>query len=165
MKIRETARLVLIDPQNRLLLMKVNDPATFSLNQSSVKSPLWVTLSGEIQSGEDVIATAKRELFEETGITDAEIGPAIWYGEQDLIWKGELTRLKETFVVVKTSDSQIVDIYRTPEEQLAMLEVKWWHIDELEKTSETILPPNLAKFIYPILTQNYPTQLINITLE
>lgn len=69
---RTAARVVLVDAQQRVLLLSGTDP--------QVDSRWWITPGGGVETGEDVAAAALRELAEETGYRlgpDDLVGP-IW---------------------------------------------------------------------------------------
>src|SRR5262245_37312361 len=66
---RPTARVLLLGPRQRLLLLLAQD--TVGGHQ------WWVTPGGGLQPGESFEQAARRELQEETGIR-AEIGPWVW---------------------------------------------------------------------------------------
>jgi 8-oxo-dGTP pyrophosphatase MutT (NUDIX family) len=166
MTIRETSRVLLFDNYDRLLLMKVDvGPEIRDPGKPWLTSPFWVTLGGRIEEGEDVLSAAHREISEETGLCDVAIGPAVWYGEQSLETGGETRLLRETFVVART-DKHILSSDRwTTEERKAIVAMRWWPIDELESTTETILPPMLIKLIRPISERKYGESIVTIDLS
>jgi len=115
-EIRDTARLIVLDPEDRLLLMRLGPPAGGG-------TELWVTLGGRIEAGETVLQAAQRELAEETGITDAEVGPVVWYGEQVLDVAGRHRHLRESFVLVRCPGAAINDAGWTDDEREVIVEM------------------------------------------
>ena len=64
---KQSARLLIIDPAQRLLLFLYDD---------GHRPAFWSTVGGRVEEGESYAATAARELHEETGF-EAAIGPVI----------------------------------------------------------------------------------------
>ena len=57
---RPSARLILLDPQDRLFLFKVHDPAVFD-PADPFHDPFWVMIGGMVDPGEDFAEAAVRE--------------------------------------------------------------------------------------------------------
>jgi ADP-ribose pyrophosphatase YjhB (NUDIX family) len=117
---------------------------------------LWVTLGGRIEPGESVLAAAERELREETGTIDARVGPVVWCGEQVLLIDGQLTRLKESFVLARSATSSVTETGWTAEERRVIAEMRWWSLEDLATTSSTIKPPGLNNLLRELLESPTP---------
>ncbi|HEX9559452.1 MAG TPA: NUDIX domain-containing protein, partial [Reyranella sp.] len=57
---RPSARLILLDPRDRLFLFNVHDPAVFDPAQP-FHDPFWVMIGGLVDPGEDFARAAVRE--------------------------------------------------------------------------------------------------------
>ena len=69
---RHAARVVLLDRElHHVFMIHASDPADRS------KRDWWETPGGGIHHGEESATTALRELYEEAGIVDAEVGPCV----------------------------------------------------------------------------------------
>ena len=146
MEKRDTARLLVMDPYERLLLMRLR-PAPHSTGQG-----LWVTLGGRIEPGEGVLEAAERELAEETGIVAARLGPVVWYGEQVLDIDGRPWHLRESLVLARCATPAVTDAGWTPEEHQAIAEMRWWSLAELDAASPSaVKPPRLAAHLRDLL--------------
>ena len=88
--------------------MHAQDPSTTRLD-GKYNGDFWFLIGGEKEKGESVAQTALREIFEETGLKENEIelGPVVWKGEFDLILSGKKRKMKQQFIVVKTSKKSV----------------------------------------------------------
>lgn len=121
-------------------------------------------MGGRVEDGEDVLTAALREAREETGRDDIRIGPAVWYGEQILAIAGQPTLFKETFVVAHAARSEVTDARWSAAERAIIREVRWWSLDEIAETADTILPSVLAELLPPILAGAYPDPPLTVEL-
>ena len=69
--LRRVARVVLLDPQDRILLLHGHEP-------DDPADDWWFTPGGGLEGDETREQAALRELAEETGITEVELGPVLW---------------------------------------------------------------------------------------
>jgi 8-oxo-dGTP pyrophosphatase MutT (NUDIX family) len=161
MRERQTARVLLLDPDGRILLMKgrlPHDPAAPSV---------WFTVGGGAEPGESVFETAAREIGEETGLTDARIGPVVWYAEALLYdRKRRPVHFKETFVVARTAGGALSQSGWQPLEREFVEELRWWTLGELTLTEEQVYPEGLAELLPDVLAGRYAAEPLLIrTLE
>ena len=143
MRERLTARVLLFDPGDRILLMKGRLPG----NPSG--PAFWFTIGGEREAGESVEAAAAREIVEETGLTDAELGPVVWTSEALIAFgeAGETIHFKESFVVARTMGGALSrDGWNSGEREL-IDDLRWWTLEELVRSEETVYPVGLAELL------------------
>ena len=147
MQTRDTARLLVVDPRERLLLMRLH-PAHKTPQVWGCGSP-----SGAGSSpGESVLQATGRELAEETGINDARLGPVVWYGKQVLHIDGQPRHLRESFVLARPATTALTDTGWTPQERQVIAEMRWWSPAELAAADPaTVKPPRLAAHIRHLL--------------
>lgn len=148
-------RVLLISPQGRLLLFKSR-----CTQPSGGERPCWTTPGGACEEGETLEIAARRELAEETGITDVRLGPIVWYGE-DGQRSGEWKIVfKEHFLVAHASSEDVKVEGWTEHERSQTLGWHWWSTDELRVSGELIYPLNLAERLEPILRGVYPDGIV-----
>ena len=77
--VRPTARAVVIDPEGRVLLFRVLDPR-------GGDRIYWITPGGGVQGAETFEEAVRREIWEETGFKDFELGPCVWERTRTSPW-------------------------------------------------------------------------------
>lgn len=156
MHIRKTARILLFDSENRLLLIRMHDPNVGGADGAVLAEPYWVTIGGEIEPGEDVATAAKRELMEETGLIGFRLGPPVWTTEHILCIHGKARLLQETFLPAWTDTTTLHRSAWTELERQIIHDMKWWTLDELRATRETIFPASLPQHIPALMAGDIP---------
>src|SRR5580704_12370259 len=91
---RHAARVVLLDPDGRVLLMRYDDGPPNGRH--------WSTPGGGLEPGEDYASAAARELVEETGWTDIEVGAEVHRRDLVMGYAGETVRQHERFFLART---------------------------------------------------------------
>ena len=87
MKERPSARLILLDPQDRLFLFNVHDPKVFD-PANPFFDPFWVMIGGMVDPGEEFAAAAVREAGEETKLPVIGEPVWVWTRERRMSWRG-----------------------------------------------------------------------------
>jgi len=139
MRERVTARLLLFDRENRILLMKGRLP-------SDPAAPgAWFTVGGGVEPGETLRQAAAREAFEETGFTDVEIGEVLFAGEQiHHDRKGRPVLVKETFLLARCAGGEVSRAGWQALEREFVDDARWWTLDALAACAEPVFPADLA---------------------
>ena len=154
-KIRQSARLVVLDNAHRVLLFQSEDAIGLDPTQPHL-TLYWATPGGGLELGETFEQAAQRELWEETGIREVHIGPWIWTRERELILHGEKRRSYERYFLchVLTTDVNLTNL--TEEERHVYRDHRWWSLEEMRCSLDTFIPATFAHLLGPILTGNIP---------
>jgi 8-oxo-dGTP pyrophosphatase MutT (NUDIX family) len=151
--VRPTARIILFDPEGRVLLFKyqtnrVHDP---SLPAGAVQPEIfWSTPGGGLMPDESFADAAKRELWEETGITDAAFGPVVFERDKLVHIDGVGILGQERYFLAHTTVTEISLNNQEALERADYRDHRWWTLVELDATDEVIFPEGIAARIRAI---------------
>ncbi|MGH7024358.1 MAG: NUDIX domain-containing protein [Caulobacteraceae bacterium] len=145
-RVRPTARVLLLDAADRILLMKGRLP-------SSPDAPgAWFTIGGGIEPGESLYQAAAREAAEETGFSDVVLGEIAWCGEVPLLDRKQRPVLfQDTFILARCAGGEACrDGWQALEREFVD-DIRWWALEDLAATSEPVWPADLARRLGEIL--------------
>jgi 8-oxo-dGTP diphosphatase len=140
----------MLDPSDRVLLFQFQLPAGMI---SEGPARFWATPGGAIEADEDARVAVEREVREETGIADFEVGPELWVGEQSLTLNGVPTFCRERFFLVRAATSSISSAGWTELEKEVMQSHRWWSVQDLLTSEETIYPLNFGRLVEQFLRE------------
>ncbi|HWA60513.1 MAG TPA: NUDIX domain-containing protein [Caulobacteraceae bacterium] len=157
MRQRVAARVLLLDEGGRILLLKGRLP-------SDPTAPgAWYTVGGGVEGDETIFEAAAREIVEETGLTDAELGPVVAYGEGiHYDRKRRPLAVKETYVLARTRGGELSREGWQALENEFVDDMRWWTLDELRACQEDVYPLDLAEILAELLGGRIPETPIPI---
>ena len=156
---RPAARVVLLDGEGRIFLVNAEDPL------DPYKPAWWEIPGGGIDLGEDSAVAATRELVEETGIEDVEMGPVIWTQHVQFTFGGYFFDSHEKIHVAWCDGGEYRPRHLEALEAAAFRGARWWTLDELLASTEPVLPALLRQHLAPIVAGDLPEVPIDISTE
>ncbi len=138
--VRRAARVILLDPAHRVLLMRYDQPPPNGRH--------WATPGGGADDGEDYPAAALRELAEETGWTDIVLLGEVLRRSFDMDYAGRMVHQDERLYLARTDEPgrEIGDVAAMHKAD-GIAAWRWWTLTELDSTDEQVWPPGLAGLI------------------
>ncbi len=159
---RPSARLILLDPQDRLFLFKVHNPAVYDPADPFL-DPFWVLLGGLVDPDEDFVETAIREAREETGLVVTGDVRWVWKRERIMQWRDRRVLHRERFFLGRTASTHIDTSGLDAGEQAWTLDHRWWTADEIAASAERFEPIDLAARLKALLREGPPAQPITLS--
>jgi 8-oxo-dGTP pyrophosphatase MutT (NUDIX family) len=139
------ARVLLLDPRDRVLLVHARDP-------EDPDHHWWELPGGGLDEGEDLAEAGRRELAEESGILLPELGRKLWVRESRFTYRGRAHhRIEHVFLGRTPSTTAQVPLKPTENEKAGLIERRWWPAAELQTCPDKLLPGNLAELLDNLL--------------
>jgi 8-oxo-dGTP pyrophosphatase MutT (NUDIX family) len=140
----------MIDPSDRVLLVRLRfDDWTG-----------WVLPGGGKEPGEDDATALRRELTEETGVPQVFQGPLLWHRriinpDMSANYDGQ----EEHVYLVPCREFEIAPTMTVEElAEEGLVEHRWWTVDELAATDDTLRPSDLAQVLSDVLEHGAPPE-------
>ncbi|MDQ3777953.1 MAG: NUDIX domain-containing protein [Actinomycetota bacterium] len=150
--LRDAVRALVRDPQDRVLLVRFDFP----------DKTVWACPGGGLEREESEEAAIARELREEAGFRDFELGPCIWtrtHWFRMKRWAGQRERIYLVRVPAREPEPELSwDALR----EEWMTDVRWWTRDELEAHDGTLSPRRLRELLRDLDERGPPPDPIDV---
>jgi 8-oxo-dGTP pyrophosphatase MutT (NUDIX family) len=150
LRIREAVRALVVDPLDRVLLVRFEFPA----------GTRWALPGGGIDAGESHAGALRRELAEELGLADPVIGVHLWNRLHIIPFiNGEFDGQREAIYTVAVAAGFAPEPGFSWEQLNAehVYELRWWTLAELE-ASDVVTAPSALRVLLRDFLQNGPPE-------
>ena len=146
--LRDAARAILLDPDDRLLLVRFEFP----------DRGLWATPGGGVDPGESHEQALLRELDEETGFAPAAIGPCVWLRTHVFDPKfGTYDGQRERYFLLRTPAFEPAPrLTRQQLEAEYVFGIRWWTQAELAASDDLFAPTRLPELVAALIADGPP---------
>jgi G:T/U-mismatch repair DNA glycosylase/ADP-ribose pyrophosphatase YjhB (NUDIX family) len=142
---RSGVRAIVIDPDDRVPLLRY-------------RTGVWALPGGGVEHGESEHDALCRELAEELGLDEVEVGPLVWTRSHDEPfgqWRGQ----REHFYLVRVPQFDLAPGIDLAVEHV--VDLRWWTLDEIERSTEVFAPRRLGYLLRDLITTGPPAAPID----
>jgi 8-oxo-dGTP pyrophosphatase MutT (NUDIX family) len=153
--VREGVRALVLDEDDRVLLVRMVEPQT--------GDQWWVTPGGGVDPDEEAPQALRRELREETGLEEFELGPAIWTRRDVFPWGGRTLDQRERIFLVRVASFEPRPLLsKTQLASEGVHELRWWTLAELVDSDANFAPTRIVRFLRQLLEEGPPEAPIDV---
>ncbi|MFI0983281.1 NUDIX hydrolase [Streptomyces sp. NPDC021093] len=156
---RESARVLVRDGEGRVLLFRFRE-----FGEGHGGGYGWCVPGGGVESGESLAEAAARELGEETGLVVAAeaLGGVVaeTAGHADLGWA--VGEFRDVFFQCQVGAYEVDASGLVAVERDHHAGHRWWTVEELRETAETVHPFGLAELVGELMAGRVPVEPVRL---
>lgn len=151
--IRLAVRALLLDPDDHVLLVRFEFPT----------ASVWALPGGGLDHGETAEAGLRRELHEELGLTEFELGPHIWNREHIIPMNTGHDGQRDQIHLVRVDRFEPVPTIGWDKMRAENVhEMRWWSMSEIGAATDTLFAPRaLFGLTTGIVTNGVPARPVD----
>jgi len=153
LRLRQAVRAVLLDPGHHVLLVRFEFP----------DATVWALPGGGLDEGETPEEALRRELHEELGLDDFELGAHIWNREHVVPMRSGHDGQRDRIHLVRIDRFEPVptigwDLMRAEH----VHELRWWSVSEIRSAASTMfVPRSLGRLVTDLIEVGPPTEPVD----
>jgi 8-oxo-dGTP pyrophosphatase MutT (NUDIX family) len=136
---RDSVRIAVVNDAGELLLLHTRDPVG--------GLEWWELPGGGIEEDEPASDAARRELYEETGITIEAIGPLLGIVNGEFDFNGRHYRQREQVFAARVNSRDCRPGGLGSVERTAILDHRWWRPEDIAAAELRLYPTQLLQLL------------------
>lgn len=150
---RQAARVAVLDPAGAVYMFRYDN------EEAGIH---WAMPGGGMDPGETPEQAALRELREETGWADLDLGPLLCLWEHDFTRAGVKVRQHEhIFLAYGPRRDPVGDLAESHAAD-RIQRGRWWSPDELAAATEALWPPQLPALLATVRAEGAPATPVDL---
>jgi G:T/U-mismatch repair DNA glycosylase/ADP-ribose pyrophosphatase YjhB (NUDIX family) len=151
--LRAAVRAVVLDPADRILLVRFAFP----------DKDVWASPGGGLEADETHELAITRELAEESGLRDFELGPWVWTRDHWFVGMSGLGGQAERHYLVRTAAFEPVPEWTAAELRAeGIVEQRWWTLEELLGSDAIFAPRRLPELVRGLVETGPPSEPLDV---
>lgn len=155
LRLRQAVRAVIVDDDDELLLVRFVFPSGIEV---------WALPGGGLEADEDPLDGLRRELHEELGLNDVEIGPLVWTRKHIIpMITGHDGQRDHCYLVRRAHFEPTPTIGWEQLRSEFVHEIRWWSREELASATDLrFAPRRLAEVFGQLLDDGPPSRPVDV---